>query len=74
MLKYYQGEERKINGNVKPFTKGESHFAYVRFFEEDDASKETMSSTITSMGKGGIKNILQTLNKDISKHNSSRKK
>jgi len=33
-LKYYRGRERKINGSVKPFTKAESHFADVRFFEK----------------------------------------
>jgi len=36
-------------------TKAESHFADVRVFEEEDAPKETMPSTITSMGKGGHK-------------------
>jgi len=41
-LKYYRDGERKINGNVKPFTKVESHFAEARFFEEDDAPKESM--------------------------------
>jgi len=47
-----------INNNVKPFTKAESYFAYARFFYEDYAHKETMPSTITSMGKGTMKNVL----------------
>jgi len=51
-LKDYRGRERKINGNVKPFIKAESHFAYARFFMEDDAPKKTMPSTITSSAKG----------------------
>jgi len=50
-LKYSRGRERKINGNVKVFTKDEFHFADTRFFEQDDAPKETMLSTITSYGK-----------------------
>jgi len=54
-LKYYCDEERKINDNVKPFTKLKCHFANARFFEKDDASKETMLSTISSTGKGGTK-------------------
>jgi len=51
-LKYYCDGEKKINGDVKPFTKVESHFADARFFEEGVAPKETMSSTIFSTGKG----------------------
>jgi len=39
-LKDYQGGERNININVKPFTKVESHFTDVGFFKEDDAPKE----------------------------------
>jgi len=45
-LKYYRGEEKKINVNVKPFTRVESHFTNARFFEKDGAPKEIMSSTI----------------------------
>jgi len=36
-LKYYCGSERKINDDLKPFTKAESHFADSKFFEEDFA-------------------------------------
>jgi len=36
-----------------------SHFADARFFKEDDALKETIPSTITYMGKGDRKNVLQ---------------
>ena len=43
-LKYYLGDERKINGDVKPFTKAESHFADSKFFEEDFTHKEMMIS------------------------------
>jgi len=32
-LKYYRCGERKINENVKPFSKVESHFADARFFD-----------------------------------------
>jgi len=44
--------------SMQPFTKAESRFTDARFFEENDALKETMPSTITSMGKGGINNVL----------------
>jgi len=50
-LKYYRGRERKINGNVKPFTRAKSHFADVRFFEEDDTPKETILADITSTNR-----------------------
>ena len=56
-MKCYRGG--KINGNVKPFTKAESHFANARFFEGDDAPKEIMPSTITSTSKGVMKNVIQ---------------
>jgi len=38
--------------------KAKSDFTGSRFFEEDDTHKETMSPTITSMGKGSMKNAL----------------
>ena len=58
-LKYYRDGEKKINGDVKPITKAESHFVDVRFFEEGAAPKETMLSTISSIGKGGAKDAPQ---------------
>ena len=64
-LKCYQGGERTMNGNVKQFTKVESHFADARFFEEEDAPKETKSSTITSTGSGSTKNIILVPKKDM---------
>ena len=64
-LKYYWGGERKINGNVKPFTKAESHFADAKLFKEDPR-KETMS-TIISTSKVGIKNGLQMPKEDSPK-------
>ena len=57
--KCYWGGEKKINGNIKSFTGAESQLLDARFFEEDDAAKETMSSVISSMGKSGTKNGLQ---------------
>jgi len=56
-----------INGNIRLFRKATSYFAYIRFFEEDDAPKETMLSAITSTGKGGKKNDLQTPKEGIPK-------
>ena len=50
-LKYYQGRERKINSSVKPFTRAESHFTDIRFFEEDDTPKETILADITSTNR-----------------------
>ena len=67
-LKYYRGGERKINGNVKPFTKAKSYFTYARFFEKDDAPKETMPSTITSMGRDIAKNVIQVPKEDMLTH------
>jgi len=67
-LKYYRHRERRINSNVKPFPKVESPFADVKFFEEDDALRETMSSTITSMGKGSTKNVIQVPKEDMPTH------
>jgi len=51
-LKYYRGGERKISGDVSPFTRAESYFADAKFFEEDSAHKEMMISIISSTGKG----------------------
>ena len=50
-LKYYRGGERKINCDVRPFTRSESYFADAKFFEEDSTPKEMMISTISSTGK-----------------------
>jgi len=50
-LKYYHGGERNINGDIRKFTKAESHFTDPKFFEEGPAPKEMMISTI-SVGKG----------------------
>jgi len=50
-LEYYRDGEKKINGDVKPFTKAESHFADAGFFEEGAAPKETMQSTILLLAK-----------------------
>jgi len=66
-LKYYQGRVKKINDNVKPFTKVESHFADAGFFEEDDAPKETMRLTIASIGKCGTENALRVRKEDVPK-------
>jgi len=46
-LKYYRDRKKKINADVKPFTKDESHFADARFFEEGTTPKKTMSSAIS---------------------------
>ena len=66
-LKYYRDGEKKINGDVKPFTKAESHFADVRFFEEGVAPKETKSSTISSIGKGVAKKAPRATKDDAPK-------
>jgi len=49
-LKYYHGGEKKINGDVKPFTKAELQFANPKYFEEGTALKETIPSIISSTG------------------------
>jgi len=48
------------NGDVKPFTKAESHFADSKFFEEDFTPNEIMISTISTMEKGASKVIKGT--------------
>ena len=73
-LKYYQDGERKVNDNVKPFAKAESHFADAKFFEEHDVPKETVPSTITSMGRGGIKSVLQAPKQDMPSHQLKKEK
>jgi len=73
-LKYCRDWEKKINGNVKPFIKAKSQFTNARFFEEDDASKETTPSTITSMSKGGIKRPFKLQRKTFPNNGPRRKK
>ena len=50
-LKYYRDREEKINSDVKPFAKAESHFVDARFFEEGAPFKEAMPAFISSTGK-----------------------
>jgi len=50
-LKYYHDWEKKINGDVKPFTKAESYFIDARFFKEGTPMKEAMPTFISSSGK-----------------------
>ena len=71
-LKYYRDGEKKINGDVKPFTKTEYHFANTRFFEKGAAPKETLPSTISSTGKGGAKNAPQVRKNDAPKQQSEK--
>ena len=59
-LKYYKGREKKINGKIKPFARAESHFTNAGFFGKGDTPKETMSSTISSIGKWHKKFPLST--------------
>jgi len=40
----------------------------VGFFEEDDAPKETMPSTLTFMSRGGSKTVLQAPKEDMPTH------
>ena len=47
--------KKKINGDVKSFTKAESHFADSKFFEEGTVPKETMPSIISSTSRGELK-------------------
>ena len=66
-LKYYRDGKKKINRDVKPFTKVESHFADARLFKEGVVLKETIPSTIPSTGKGGAKNSPQPRKDDAPK-------
>ncbi|XP_074271002.1 uncharacterized protein LOC141594921 [Silene latifolia] len=49
-LKYYRDGEKKINGDVKPFSTVESYFADARFYEEQDEPSEMLPSSIISTG------------------------
>jgi len=60
--------KRKINDNVKPFIKAKPHFANASFFEEDDAPKETMPSTVTFTGRGSTKNVIEVPKRDMPTH------
>jgi len=51
-LKYHCGGKKKINSNVKSFTKAESHFVESKFFEEGTVPKETVPSIISSTSMG----------------------
>jgi len=51
----------------------ESYFADTRFFEVDDTPKETMPASMTSIGKGTVKNIILCQRK-VCPHISSRRK
>jgi len=61
MSQIHHGGKRKINDDVRPFTKAGSLFADSRFFEEDFAPKEMIISTISSTSKGDSKTIKDTL-------------
>ena len=74
MLKILPRRGKEDKWNVKPFTKAESHFVDARFFEENDAPRESIPSTITSMGRGSMKNVIQLPKEDIPHISSSRKK
>ncbi|CAM8903253.1 unnamed protein product [Rhodiola kirilowii] len=52
-LKYYRDGERKINGDVKPFTKADSFFADAKFFEENGVSRELLPLIIPSTRENG---------------------
>ena len=60
-LKYYRDEEKKINGDAKPFTKVEFYFADARFFDEDAPLKEAMPATIFSTGKRSEEDTLKMI-------------
>lgn len=53
-LKYFQDGEKKINGDVKPFTKVEAHITDVKFFEEEVES-EVLPPKISSTEMGKAK-------------------
>ena len=48
--------------------KVESHFTNKRFFEEDDAPKETTLTAITFIGKSALINALQVPKEDAPTH------
>jgi len=72
-LKCYRGGERKINDNVKPFTKAKFHFIDAMFFDEDEVPEETMPATIAYMGIGSVKTLFK-FQREICPHISSRRK
>ena len=59
LLKYYRENEKRIIGDVKPFTMAESHFADAKLFNEDAVLKE-ITLAIASIGKESVKNAKKT--------------
>jgi len=53
-LKYYCHRKKKINSDVRPFTKAKSYSDDVRFFEEDAILKENMPIVISATEKRGL--------------------
>jgi len=64
----HMGLSLPLSINVKPFTRAESHFADARFFEVDITPKQTIRATITSTGRGSMKNIIQMPREDVPAH------
>jgi len=54
-LKYYHSNEKRIIGDVKPFTKAKLHFINSKLFEEGTVPKETMLLVISSAAKDNLK-------------------
>ncbi|KAM2879555.1 hypothetical protein FF1_015035 [Malus domestica] len=50
-LKFYQEGVKVIQGDTKPFTKAESHFADAKFSIDEDMVPEALPKEIKSTGK-----------------------
>ncbi|KAK9669832.1 hypothetical protein RND81_13G157500 [Saponaria officinalis] len=49
-LKFYRNGEKKVNGDVKPFTEAETYFADAKFYHENEAPSEMWPTSIASTG------------------------
>ncbi|KAK9677082.1 hypothetical protein RND81_11G120500 [Saponaria officinalis] len=49
-LKFYRNGEKKVNGDVKPFTEAETYFADAKFYHENEAQSEMWPTSIATTG------------------------
>ncbi|KAL4650239.1 hypothetical protein ACB092_01G073000 [Castanea dentata] len=66
-LKYLQGGIKKVDADLKPFSKTEAHFADAKFYVEDDIPNEVLPVEVLSMKnkQGEKKHVKFITRKDI---------
>ena len=61
-LKYYRGGVKKIDGDVKPFTRAESYFADAKFLENDEEISAEVSPSQMALTSKEAKTVIEPLN------------